>query len=154
MSCGVTVVTETMNDMPVKTPRSFVMQRPSLGIQLAIDSICTSRVINKGTKEPSKSTSDKKKLEQGSSGRRTPIKTSKKAKSRTQIRDIEQHMTENLTHHIIVVNPTNPTTNGLRGNRSPRGHRNSNPAAYPACMTVGICATFSSAPVVSAQSFN
>jgi hypothetical protein len=32
MSCGVTVVTETMNDMPVKTPRSFVMQRPSLGI--------------------------------------------------------------------------------------------------------------------------
>ena len=47
------------------------------------------------------------------------------------------------TYHIVAVKKTSNRTNGLRGKRSPRGHRNRRPAAYPACMTVGICETFS-----------
>jgi hypothetical protein len=47
------------------------------------------------------------------------------------------------TYHIVAVKKTSNRTNGLRGKRSPRGHRNKRPAAYPACITVGICETFS-----------
>lgn len=46
-------------------------------------------------------------------------------------------------YHMVAVKNTSDRTNGLRGRRSPRGHRNKRPAAYPACMTVGICETFS-----------
>ena len=47
------------------------------------------------------------------------------------------------TYHMVAVKKTSDKTNGLRGKRSPNGHKNKRPAAYPACITVGICDTFS-----------
>ncbi|KAG9526803.1 hypothetical protein KCV07_g37, partial [Aureobasidium melanogenum] len=39
------------------------------------------------------------------------------------------------TYHIVAVKNTSNRTNGLRGKRSPNGHKNKRPAAYPACIT-------------------
>jgi hypothetical protein len=43
---------------------------------------------------------------------------------------------ENLT--TVAVKKTSIKTKALRGNMSPRGQRKRRPAAYPACITVGI----------------
>lgn len=44
---------------------------------------------------------------------------------------------------IVAVKNIRMSTNARRRNMSPSGHRNSSPAAYPPCITVGICAACS-----------
>lgn len=45
---------------------------------------------------------------------------------------------EGDAYQTVAVNQTSHRTKGLLLNKSPRGHKNSRPAAYPACATVGI----------------
>lgn len=75
------------------------------------------------------------------------VKAAKSFVTQTPILDRQMSnkilLTIRQTYHIVAVKNTRLKTNGLRGSKSPNGHRNSSPAAYPACITVGICDTFS-----------
>ena len=53
------------------------------------------------------------------------------------------HVEREHRYHTVAVNHTSHNTNALRLNRSPNGHRNSRPAAYPACINVGTTETCS-----------
>lgn len=48
-----------------------------------------------------------------------------------------------VAYHNVAVKKTNPSVNGRRFRRSPKGHTNNRPAAYPACIKVGIRDTVS-----------
>jgi len=108
INCGVTVVTEQIKEIAVNVARLFVMQSPILRLGFI-------------SNHPHADMIWKEKVNQ------------RKKEPAISIR--KQYME---TYHSVAVKNMSEQTKARLLSKSPSGHRNSSPTAYPACMTVGI----------------